>query len=59
MKKILSILLVSMVCQDVGESIKRCKSEEAICYVYDTGWAGMMKSGRGAGISCNFKEALK
>ena len=23
-----------------------------VCYVYDSGWAGFAKSGRGAGISC-------
>ena len=39
-------------CSLVEKSIKRCENSEVICYIYDSGWAGFMKSGRGAGISC-------
>lgn len=56
-KYLLSLMLVAiMTCIDVGNHIKRCENEEVICYVYDSGWAGFAKSGRGAGISCKFKE---
>lgn len=43
-------------CVTVGENTKRCVNDEVVCYVYDTGWAGFAKSGRGAGISCFRKE---
>lgn len=57
MKYLLSLILVAtMTCIDIGNNIKRCENEEVICYVYDSGWAGFAKSGRGAGISCKFKE---
>lgn len=39
-------------CTNVGENTKRCINDEVVCYVYDSGWAGFAKSGRGAGISC-------
>lgn len=39
-------------CSYVGENIRRCENKETVCYIYDTGWAGFAKSGRGAGISC-------
>lgn len=39
-------------CNYVGEDIRRCENKETVCYIYDTGWAGFAKSGRGAGISC-------
>lgn len=39
-------------CGYVGENIRRCENKETVCYIYDTGWAGFAKSGRGAGISC-------
>lgn len=42
----------SFVCNTVEHNIKRCINDEVVCYVYDSGWAGMTKSGRGAGISC-------
>lgn len=40
------------VCNKVERNIERCINDEVVCYVYDSGWAGMTKSGRGAGISC-------
>ena len=56
-KILLSLMLVtSFTCNYISDGIKRCENEEVICYVYDTGWAGFAKSGRGAGISCKFKE---
>ena len=57
MKKFLfSLMLVtSFTCDIISDGIKRCENDEVICYVYDTGWAGIAKSGRGAGISCKFK----
>lgn len=57
MKKFLfSLMLVtSFTCDIISDGIKRCENDEVICYVYDTGWAGITKSGRGAGISCKFK----
>ena len=39
-------------CSTVENNIKRCVNDEVVCYVYDSGWAGFAKSGRGAGISC-------
>lgn len=42
----------SFKCNYVGEGIQRCENKEVFCYIYDSGWAGFMKSGRGAGISC-------
>ena len=42
----------SFSCNTIGENIKRCVNDEVVCYIYDTGWAGFSKSGRGAGISC-------
>lgn len=57
MKYLLSLMLVAtMTCTNVGNNIQRCENDEVICYVYDSGWAGFAKSGRGAGISCKFKE---
>ena len=69
MKKLLLICLIcfncvpvqaelnySFSCSTVENNIKRCENDEVICYLYDTGWAGMMKSGRGAGISCVRKD---
>ena len=47
---------LSMSCSKVDTRIERCENDEVICYLYDTGWAGMMKSGRGAGISCVRKD---
>ncbi len=44
-------------CMYLNENIKRCSNDEVVCYVYDSGWAGLMKSGRGAGISCIAKES--
>ena len=63
MKKILFVLLLlstsalaetdlRMSCYKIDTRFERCENNEVICYVYDTGWAGMTKSGRGAGISC-------
>lgn len=62
MKKILFtfVLLTSlnanadynMNCTNVNSEVKRCVNDEVVCYIYDTGWAGFAKSGRGAGISC-------
>ena len=46
----------SMTCIQVDTQIKRCENDEVICYLYDTGWAGFAKSGRGAGISCLKKK---
>lgn len=43
-------------CEYAGQHIQRCENKEVICYIYDSGWAGMTKSGRGAGISCIEKE---
>ena len=58
MKKILFSLMIatSFVCSVVSDNIKRCENDEAICYIYDSGWAGFAKSGRGAAISCKFKQ---
>lgn len=42
----------SFKCDSVGDGIQRCENKEVFCYIYDSGWAGFMKSGRGAGISC-------
>lgn len=57
MKYLLSLMLVAtMTCTNVGNNIQRCENDEVVCYVYDSGWAGFAKSGRGAGISCKFKE---
>lgn len=44
-------------CVTVDENTKRCVNDEVVCYVYDTGWAGIMRSGRGAGISCMRKDS--
>lgn len=63
MKKILFVLLLlsttalaetdlKMSCYKIDTRFERCENNEVVCYVYDTGWAGMTKSGRGAGISC-------
>lgn len=65
MKKLLLICLICFICvpvqaelnysfscNTIENNIKRCVNDEVVCYVYDSGWAGMMKSGRGAGISC-------
>ena len=62
MKKILFTLVLftalsahaeyNMNCVNVGADIRRCENDEVVCYIYDTGWAGFAKSGRGAGISC-------
>ena len=63
MKKILFVLLLlsttalaetdlTMSCYKIDTRFERCENNEVVCYVYDTGWAGMTKSGRGAGISC-------
>lgn len=63
MKKILFVLLLlstsalaetdlRMSCYKIDTRFERCENNEVVCYVYDTGWAGMTKSGRGAGISC-------
>lgn len=49
------MLVTSFTCDIISDGIKRCENDEVICYVYDTGWAGITKSGRGAGISCKFK----
>lgn len=43
-------------CEYAGDNLKRCENSEVICYIYDSGWAGVLKSGRGAGISCIKKE---
>lgn len=43
-------------CMYLNENIKRCSNDEVVCYLYDSGWAGFMKSGRGAGISCLKKD---
>jgi len=43
-------------CINVGSETKRCENDEVVCYIYDTGWAGFSKSGRGAGISCMRKD---
>jgi hypothetical protein len=43
-------------CKYAGDNVQRCENKEVICYIYDSGWAGMLKSGRGAGISCFKKE---
>jgi len=63
MKKILFVLALlstsalaetdlKMSCYKIDTRFERCENNEVVCYVYDTGWAGMTKSGRGAGISC-------
>ena len=63
MKKILFVFLLlstsaiaetdlKMNCHKIDTRFERCENNEVVCYVYDTGWAGMTKSGRGAGISC-------
>ena len=44
--------VTSFSCSNVGENTKRCENDEVVCYIYDSGWAGFAKSGRGAGISC-------
>ena len=63
--KVLTIIVIifapvvakaDFVCETMNNEFKRCENDEVICYVYDSGWAGIMKSGRGAGISCKFKE---
>ena len=43
-------------CTNVNSETKRCENDEVVCYIYDTGWAGFAKSGRGAGISCIGKD---
>ena len=69
MKKLLLICLICFVCvpvqaelnysfscNTIENNIKRCVNDEVVCYVYDSGWAGFAKSGRGAGISCKWKD---
>ena len=67
MKKILFVLMMlstsvlaetnlNMSCYKIDTRFERCENDEVVCYVYDTGWAGMTKSGRGAGISCLRKD---
>lgn len=55
MKYLLSLMLVAtMTCKQVSNhtwglgAFYRCENKEVICYLYDRG--------RGAGISCKFKE---
>lgn len=63
MRKILFVLLLlstsalaetdlKMSCYKIDTRFERCENNEVVCYVYDSGWAGFAKSGRGAGISC-------
>ena len=67
MKKILFVLALlstsalaetsyNMTCKKLDTRMERCENDEVVCYIYDSGWAGFAKSGRGAGISCLRKD---
>ena len=67
MKKILFVLALlstsalaetsyNMTCEKLDTRMERCENDEVVCYIYDSGWAGFAKSGRGAGISCLRKD---